>query len=253
MKKILTIASFCFLFTFSALAGNVLSFSTSSDTTILLNQLSKAEKAQGWKLLFDGKSTKGWHIYQNKSDGSAWKVVNGELTFVAGEKVNGKIVGSGDMVSDSTYENYHFSVEWKVSEKGNSGIIFNASEDAKYEYAFHTGPEMQVLDNDGHSDGKLYRHRAGDLYDLVAVAKENAKGPGEWNKAEIMLKNRKLDLYLNGLHVVSTVMGSPEWDKMVAKSKFKSMPDFGKIIKGHLVLQDHGNPIWFRNIKIRKL
>jgi hypothetical protein len=253
MKKILSIASFCFLFTFSALAGNVLSFSTSSDTTILLNQLSKAEKAKGWQLLFDGKSTKGWHIYQNKSDGSAWKVVNGELTFVAGEKVNGKIVGSGDMVSDSTYENYHFSVEWKVSEKGNSGIIFNASEDAKYEYAFHTGPEMQVLDNDGHSDGKLYRHRAGDLYDLVAVAKENAKGPGEWNKAEIMLKNRKLDLYLNGLHVVSTVMGSPEWDKMVAKSKFKSMPDFGKIIKGHIVLQDHGNPIWFRNIKIRKL
>jgi hypothetical protein len=253
MKKILSIASFCFLFTFSALAGNVLYFSTSSDTTILLNQLSKAEKAKGWQLLFDGKSTKGWHIYQNKSDGSAWKVVNGELTFVAGEKVNGKIVGSGDMVSDSTYENYHFSVEWKVSEKGNSGIIFNASEDAKYEYAFHTGPEMQVLDNDGHSDGKLYRHRAGDLYDLVAVAKENAKGPGEWNKAEIMLKNRKLDLYLNGLHVVSTVMGSPEWDKMVAKSKFKSMPDFGKIIKGHIVLQDHGNPIWFRNIKIRKL
>ncbi len=223
---------------------------TVSDTP---NVLSKSEAKDGWKLLYDGQSIKGWHVYLNRTDGSAWKSVDGTLMFDPSNKVDGKMVGGGDLVSDGVYENFHLSLEWKISVNGNSGIIFLSQEDAKYTHSYLTGPEMQILHNDGHPDGKITKHRAGDLYDLIQSSSEPVKGPGEWNKAEIRIKNRKLDLYLNGVNVVSTTMGDDNWNKLVAGSKFKSMPDFAKFTKGHIVLQDHGNQVWFRNIKVKEL
>ncbi len=227
--------------------------SQSASDNAPVNVLTKAEKKEGWQLMYDGTTKKGWHIYLNRTDGSSWKSENGTLMFDPSAKVDGKPSGNGDLVSDAEYENFHFSVEWKISEKGNSGIIFLSQEDPKFKHPYYTGPEMQVLDNDGHNDGKIISHRAGDLYDLIKSSSEPVKGPGQWNKAEIRILNRKLDLFMNGVNVVSTTMGDAQWDKLVAGSKFKTMADFAKYTKGHIVLQDHGDLVWYRNIKIRIL
>lgn len=224
-----------------------------SDDNAVANVLTRQEKKDGWQLLYDGKTTKGWHVYLNKTDGSAWKSEDGALTLDPSNKKNGKVVGGGDIVTDEVFENYHFTVEWKVAPKANSGIIFLIQEDKKFEYPWHTGPEMQVLDNDGHPDGKITSHRAGDLYDLIKSSKETVKPVGKWNKADIRYENNKLDLFLNGELVVSTTMHNDSWKKLVAGSKFRNMPDFGAFTSGRIGLQDHGDRIWFRNIKIRKL
>lgn len=218
-----------------------------------VNKLTKKEKRQGWTLLYDGKTTSGWHVYQQKSDGSAWKSVDGALMLDPSKREKGRIVGGGDLVTDAVFQDFHFSVEWKISPKGNSGIIFLLQEDKKYEHPWHTGPEMQVLDNEGHPDGKITSHRSGDLYDLIRSSSEPVKGPGEWNKAEIRFEKGKLDLYMNGVLVVSTMMGDENWKQLVAKSKFRRWPDFATFTSGRIALQDHGDPVWYRNIKIRKL
>jgi Domain of Unknown Function (DUF1080) len=230
---------------------------TSSTTTVAepvaaSNTLTDAEKAEGWVLLFDGQSKNGWHVWQAKTDGSSWKVADGNLYFDTTGKQENKTQG-GDLVSDSAFENYHLSLEWKISPNGNSGVVFGVKDDKKYEHTWHTGMEMQVLDNDGHPDGKITKHRAGNLYDLVASSSEPVKPVGEWNKAEVKWVNGKLDLFLNGENVVSTQTGDDNWKKMVAGSKFKEMKDFGKFTSGKIALQDHGDPVWYRNIKIRKL
>jgi hypothetical protein len=218
-----------------------------------INTLTPSEMKEGWISLFDGKTTKGWHVFQNKSDGSAWKAENGTLTLDTLQKKDWQVVGGGDLLTDSSFENYDFVIDWKISQNGNSGLIFNIQDDPKYKYAWYTGPEMQVLDNAGHPDAKIIKHRAGDLYDLISSSKETVKPYGEWNHAEIKLNKGKLDLYLNGTNVVSTTMWDDNWNKLVAGSKFKSMPDFAKFTSGHIGLQDHGNKVWFRNIKIKKL
>lgn len=137
---------------------------------------------------------------------------------------------------------------------GNSGIMFNVHEDSvKYKYTFTTGPEMQILDNERNEDGKIYKHHAGDLYDLIACKKETVKPVGEWNQVEIRMIKGKLDFFLNGENVVSTTLWDDNWNKLVAGSKFKSMPGFGIFKKGHIALQDHGFMVRFRNIMIKEL
>ena len=116
-----------------------------------------------------------------------------------------------------------------------------------------TGPEMQVLDNSCHPDAKIIKHRAGDLYDLISSSKETVKPAGEWNHAVIRSDHGKMEFWLNGTKAVEFTMHDAKWDEMVAASKFKTMPDFGKASKGHIALQDHGDNVWFRNIKIREL
>lgn len=223
-----------------------------AETVEEMNVLSDKEKQEGWKLLFDGSSTRGWHVWQGKSDGSAWKVQDGMLYLDTAVKKDGKVEGGGDLLTDSAYGNFHLSLEWKVSEKGNSGIIFLVQEDVKYEHTYYTGPEMQVLDNNGHPDSQYPKHRAGDLYDLISCSRETVKPAGQWNKAEVSYNNGMLELYLNGEKVVSTRMDDDQWEKLKSDSKFKDMPDFGSFTKGHIALQDHGNLVWFRNIKIRE-
>ena len=218
-----------------------------------MNSISQEEKNEGWELLFDGVSTAGWHTYGNKPVGKAWKVVDGTLTLDVSEKKDGKVVGGGDIVTDKEFDNFHLKYDWKISVNGNSGIIFYAQEDSKYKWPWETGPEMQVLDNNGHPDAKIIKHRAGDLYDLISSSKETVKPAMEWNTAEIKSVNGKLDFYLNGENVVSTSLWDDNWKQLIAGSKFKNMPDFGKYQKGKLGLQDHGDVVWFRNIKIKRL
>ncbi|MFN5478877.1 MAG: DUF1080 domain-containing protein [Chitinophagaceae bacterium] len=208
---------------------------------------------KGWKKLFDGKSTKGWHIYRGEGTGEFWRVEDGMLVFDPVMDKNSKVKKGGDLTTDEEYENYHFSVEWKISEGGNSGIIFGVKEDSSYKKSYLTGMEMQVLDNERHPDAKINKHRAGDLYDLIACNKETVKPAGEWNKAEVVYANNEIKLFLNGEMVVSTPVGDENWDKMIKGSKFKSMPGFGKFRKGRITLQDHGNKVWFRDIKIKEL
>ena len=216
--------------------------------------MTREEKNGGWKLLFDGKTTKGWHKYGGDPVGSAWKVKDGYLYLDTTIKVDWQIKDGGDIVTDEEYENYDFQLEWKIAKGGNSGMIFYIKEDkAKYNWPWQTGPEMQVLDNNGHPDAKIIKHRAGDLYDLISSSKETVKPYDEWNLAEIKCINGKLDLYLNGENVVSTTMWDDNWKKLVAGSKFRDMPGFGTYTKGRIGLQDHGNQVCFRNIKIRRL
>lgn len=222
----------------------------------LINQQESATSqpsGKGWKKLFDGKTKKGWHIYRNEGDGSSWQVENGMLVFVPIKAKADALRPGGDIVTDNEYENYHLSLEWKISEGGNSGIIFGVKEEEQYEHTYHTGMEMQVLDNDGHGDGKIKKHRAGDLYDLISCSRETVKPVGEWNHAEVVLNKGELKLYLNGENVVSTTVWDANWDKMVAGSKFRDMPGFAKYKKGHIALQDHGDMVWYRNIKIKEL
>lgn len=227
--------------------------SKSKMETTTLNTLSDEEKSGGWQLLFDGSTTKGWHNYGGGPVGSAWKIADGAMYIDTATKVNGK-TDATNIVTEEDYDNFDLKLEWKISKNGNSGIMYYVNEDTlKYKEPYETGPEMQVLDNDGHPDGKIIKHRAGDLYDLISCSKETVKAVGEWNLAEIKCVNGKLDLYLNGENVVSTTMWDDNWKKMVAGSKFKQWGDFGTFKKGKVCLQYHGNAVSFRNIRIKKL
>lgn len=218
---------------------------------ITLTSSTQVQAQKGWKKLFDGKTLKGWHIYRGEATGESWQIQDGVLSFVPVNKPGVKT--GGDLTTDLEYENYHFSVEWKISEGGNSGIIFGVKEDSSFKKSYLTGMEMQVLDNDRHADAKIIKHRAGDLYDLISSSEETVKPVGEWNKAEIIYNKGELKLFLNGKNVVTTTVGDDNWNKMVAGSKFKTSSGFGKFAKGRISLQDHGNQVWFRDIKIKQL
>jgi len=145
------------------------------------------------------------------------------------------------------------SLDWKIQACGNSGVIFNAKEGKQYNEVWHTGPEMQVLDNACHPDAKIIKHRAGDLYDLISVKTETVKPANQWNQAKLIANKGHYAFWLNGVQTVEFTVGTPEWNQLIAGSKFKSMPDFGKFTKGKIALQDHGNMVSFRNIKIKEL
>lgn len=229
------------------------STSTNSPAMATDNTLTDAEKADGWQLLFDGNSTNGWHTFNKNTDGSAWKAVDGTLHLDPKEIKDGKVVGGGDLMTEGEFENFHLKLEWKVDTGGNSGIIIYSVEDPKYEYSWHTGPELQVLDNERHKDAKITKHRAGDLYDLVSSSPETVKPALEWNTVEIKANKGKLEEWLNGTKVLDVTLWDDNWKKMVEGSKFKIRPDFGKFTKGHIGVQDHGNKIWYRNVKIKSL
>ncbi|HEY5691544.1 MAG TPA: DUF1080 domain-containing protein [Cyclobacteriaceae bacterium] len=217
------------------------------------NTLTEQEKEAGWKLLFDGQTTNGWKGFNKDEPGPAWHIEDGALSLDASNVVDGKTIGGGDIITKDEYENYELSVEWKIEPCGNSGIIFNVVEDEKYTNTYLTGPEMQVLDNECHPDAKIIKHRAGDLYDMISVSEETVKPAGEWNQARLISDHEKYTFYLNGVQTVMFEMHTPEWDSMVAGSKFKEWADFGKASKGHIALQDHQNEVWYRNIKIREI
>ena len=219
-----------------------------------INVLTQEESANGWEMLFDGKSTAGWHTYGKQTIGKAWKAEDGTLRLDAASKKDWQTAEGGDIVSAKEYDNFDLHLEWKVAPGGNSGIMFFVHEDAtRYPYPWHTGPEMQVLDNALHPDAKIIKHRAGDLYDLISVSKETVKPAGEWNAVRIVANKGELDFYLNGAHVLHTAMWTDSWRAMVANSKFKDMPGFGTFQSGRIALQDHGDNVWFRNIRIRRL
>jgi hypothetical protein len=259
MKQFYLAASTALLFACNSGENN----STEKKDTAAATSEAAAASDTGWVSLFDGKTTKGWHTYGDGPVGEAWKINDGILSLDTSKKyeeknkegkIDRKILGGGNIVTDEEFENFHLKLEWKISPGGNSGILFYVHEDtAKFKKPYESGPEMQVLDNDGHPDGKLFRHRAGDLYDLINCSKETVKPTGEWNLAEIISNNGKLEFKLNGTTVVSTTMWEDTWNAMIAKSKFKEWPGFGTFKKGRICLQDHDNAVSYRNIMIKKL
>ena len=243
-KTWLLVASICILA--SCINVNITSNSGNSSAD-------KSKKlSDGWVSLFDGKTTAGWHSYgKDKADG-IWKVVDGAICLT--DNTDRNQAAGGDLVSDKEYGDFDLQLEWKIATNGNSGIIFYVNEDlSKYKDTYNTGMEMQVLDNDGHSDGKIIKHRAGDLYDLISSSIETVKMVGEWNKVEIISKDGKLQFFLNGSNVVTTQLWDDNWRSMIAGSKFKNMQGFGTFKKGKIALQDHGNMVCYRNIKIKEL
>ncbi len=219
------------------------------------NTLTAAEKAAGWQLLFDGKTTEGWRTYKKDKPGSSWVVQDGTLTLEVEPTANGrtKAKDGGTLMTIDQYENYELSLEWKVAPCGNSGIIYNIHEAPEYKRAYMTGPEMQVLDDACHPDAKIRTHRAGDLYDMIECSVETVRPAGQWNQVLLRINNGQTEFHLNGTKVVEFEMYGDDWAEMIQESKFKSMPGFGKYRKGHIGLQDHGDKISYRNIKLRAL
>jgi len=212
----------------------------------VLNTLTDKEKADGWKLLFDGKTTKGWHKYKGKDVGDQWKVVHGALALSHKDGKNG-----GDIITDDDFDSFELAIDWKVTKGANSGIMYHVAEieDAPY----MTGPEYQILDNAGHEDGKHAETSAASCYALYAPSKDVTKPVGEWNHTRIIIKGSHVEHWLNDVKVVSYDLGSDDWNKHVAASKFKEWKKFGTIKKGGIDLQDHGDDVAYRNIKIRVL
>lgn len=223
-------------------------------TSLILMVMIQTANAQivpkGFKSIFDGQTTTGWHSYGKKTAGSGWKVEDGVLHFDPTAAKDGQ---GGDLVTDVEYENFHLKLEWKVADKSNSGIIFYVNEDlAKFKNTYETGLEMQVLDNDGHPDGKIEKHRAGDLYDLIKSTTEPVKPVGEWNSVDIVCKFGKLQMLLNGVKVVETMLWDDKFKALVAGSKFATWPGFAAFQSGKIALQDHGDNVWYRNIIIKE-
>ncbi|HYW35821.1 MAG TPA: DUF1080 domain-containing protein [Balneolaceae bacterium] len=219
------------------------------------NKLTKKEKKEGWKLLFNGKNLKGWHSYHHKGVTKDWKVQNGAI--IANVKNNG---GKSDLETDKQYSNFDLKLEWKMKACSNSGIMFHVNDSPKYKESYFTGPEMQIASGSckwtfNHktiNDAQIHLHRAGDLYDLVPVDTEWVKPAGKWNKFEIRADNAHLKLFENGHKVVDTKMYGNHWRRLISRSKFSQWPDFGTFRKGHITFQGtEKGKIWFRDIKIK--
>ena len=207
--------------------------------------LTPEETASGFVPLFDGKTGAGWRAFRGfEFPDKGWKVEDGTLHVLAKG-------GAGDLVTVAQYTSFDFRFAWKVSAGANSGVMYHVSE--REAYPWRTGPEYQVLDDDKHQDGKNPKTAAGSLYALVAADNKKLHAVGEWNEARIVLDGDKLEHWLNGTKVVSTTLGAQEWTQLVAASKFASMPGFGKERRGHIALQDHGDDVWFKDLRIKEL
>jgi len=223
---------------FVALA--LLAFSTSmARAEQPLNELTDEQKAEGWKLLFDGKTTDGWNNFKKDSIGEGWQVVDGALTRAKD--------GAGDIVTKDQYDAFELVLEYKIGKAGNSGLMYHVSDEG--DTPWMTGPEIQIQDNkDGHDPQK-----SGWLYQLYDSETDATKPAGEWNEVRILITPEKCEQYMNGVKYCEYVKGSDDWNKRVAASKFGSMPHFGKPTKGYISLQDHGDPVAYRNIRIREI
>jgi hypothetical protein len=224
---------------------------TSEQTTMETPQLSASNGGE-WITLFDGSSLEHFTGFKAEKPGDAWTIDNGTLYFQGTKKKEENLSG-GDLITKESFSDFHLKLEWKISPKGNSGIMFHVVDNGEYGATYHTGPEYQLLDNEGHRDGQIVTHRTANLYDLIASETEPVKPVGEWNLSEIIVQDGQLEFYLNGVQTVKTTMWDDAWNEMVAGSKFKDMPSFAKYREGRIALQDHGDDIWFRNIEIKRL
>jgi hypothetical protein len=207
-----------------------------------MNTLTAEEAADGWRLLFDGRTTAGWRGFKSQSVPAGWDVVDGALTRVG---------GGGDLMTSEQFQDFELAFEWKLAEGGNSGVMFRVTEDADETY--HTGPEMQILDDARHPDGQNRATAAGSNYALHAPTSDVVRPIGEWNQARLVVDGTHVEHWLNGQKIVEYELGSADWEQRVAASKFAEWPGYGRAPRGHIVLQDHGDWVAYRNVRIRPL
>jgi len=222
------------------------------------NQLSAIEMEEGWQMLFDGESSNGWRMYNDSIFPSGWKIVDGTLFCAGSGRGEAGAADGGDILYDKKFSNFHVKLEWKISEGGNSGIFYLGQELPELSNIWKTAPEMQILDDENHPDakaGKDGNRKSGSLYDLIPANPQNAKPVGEWNSAEIKVYKGSVWHMQNGEVVVEYHLWTPEWEEMVAESKFPELnPDWVNVAtEGYFGIQDHGDDVWFRNIKIKEL
>ena len=206
------------------------------------NRLNATERAAGWQLLFDGNSLTGWRGYNSESMPTGWAAENGMLIRTG---------PGGDIITEQQFADFELSLEWLVGPSGNSGVLFRAVEGQ--EEVYHGAPEMQILDDAGHPDGRSPLTSAGSNYGLHGVPRGIVKSAGEWNTSRIVVVNNQVEHWLNGDKVVEYELGSADWAQRVANSKFAQWPAYGRASRGHIGIQDHGDRVSFRNLKIREI
>lgn len=208
------------------------------------NRLAAQETAEGFRLLFNGRDLKGFKGFNSPTSAPSWKVENGVIA------VHPELDG-GDLTTIEQYGDFELRLEWRASPGANSGIIYRASE--TQEYAFQTGPEMQILDDERHGDGLSLLTSAGSMYAIAARTWDMARPVGSWNEVRIICKGKHIEHWLNGAKIVTADVGSELWKRRVNESKFERRADFGTFARGHIVLQNHGDRVWFRNLRIKPL
>lgn len=215
------------------------------------NALSKAEREQGWRLLFDGRSLEGWSGFQRQDIPSAWQVRDGALTLakLAGDRPGPE---RGDLRTIDAFGDFELRMQWAVASGSNSGVFFFVREGLD-ERIWRVAPEMQLLDDPRHRDGLLESHRAGALYDIYPPKCNALKPPGEYNDARLLVRNGRVEHWLNGYRVVEFELDADDFKARVARSKFRDAPHFAKERRGHLAVQDHGDELRFRSIRVREL
>lgn len=219
------------------------------------NQLTAAEKKAGWRLLFDGKSFTGWRGFHKQTAPEGWIIEDNCISRIAAHGELGQ--AGGDLITADQFENFELSLEWKISKGGNSGIKYLVSETLPPTGRSAISFEMQVLDDDNHPDAKMGingNRKASALYDIMPPNdKKKLKPVGEFNQIRLVVKGNHIEHWLNGQKVLEFERGSEALKALIAQSKFKTQPLFGTFAKGHLLLQEHGDKVWYRNIKIREI
>lgn len=220
-----------------------------------VNTLTSEEKKEGWVLLFDGKDFSGWRECNGTGMPANWIIDDDAMKVFTVEGKNPGEGSNGDILyGEKKFRNFELSIDWKASKMANSGIFFDVRE-VPGKPIYYAAPEVQVLDNVDATDNKIDSHLAGSLYDMIAADPATVHPAGQWNTIVIRVENGKVTHTQNGVKVVEYELWTPEWDQLVQNSKFKDFPGFTEGIsrEGYIGLQDHGYPVWFRNIKIREL
>lgn len=219
-----------------------------------INRLTDAELADGWRLLFDGETTVGWKGYKRNDAPETWEVQAGSLFMNS----SGTDRDRGDLLFAQQFGDFHLKLEWKISEGGNSGIFYRGVEQPQLDAIYKSAPEMQVLDNDRHPDAKMGvggNRTAGALYDLIPPRLQNARPVGDWNRIEIRIEDGNIQHHQNGELILEYQLGTQRWRQLVAVSKFPGLnPTWVDVPTwGFIGLQDHGDRVWYRSIKIKEL
>ena len=242
----------------SILAGLGLAFSSATSgpgTGQPPNTLTAAERAAGWKLLFDGRTMNGWRgAYMDKLPDHGWEVADGVLSVQ--ESGGGEAAFGGDIVTIDEYSDFELLVDFRLTPGANSGLKYFVIEELPKTPGSAKGLEYQLLDDAGHPDAKLGirgNRTCASLYDLIPAANKPPVPIGEWNQARILVRGKHVEHWLNGVKVLEFERGGPEFLAHKAESKFRDIPGFGEYPRGRILLQDHGNRVSFRNIKIRVL
>lgn len=206
-----------------------------------VNALTEQEREQGWRLLFDGKSLDQWRSFGEPVVGPGWGIQDGCLAWQSWD---------ADLITRDTFADFELKLDWRIGDSGNSGIFIRGDEgdDAIY----YTAMEMQVLDNAGHWDRRWPSHRAGAYYDMIEPDHDTSMPVGYWNSVHIIARGPQVEFWLNDKLTASFEQGSPEWEALLAESKFADRPRYGQLLAGHIALQDHTDRVLYRNIRIRE-